>query len=235
MSMAEIQRVLNREGFNAGEVDGVGGPKTALALEAFLDAHGFDVDVRATRTNFTLVPSRAVAKVKPSGHVLPWMAEALSVMGWHERVNNAELIAYLKSDGGTVGDPAKIAWCGDFVHTTIRRALPEEPFVGRVAENPYLASNWLDFGKPCRPGVGAILSFWRGDASSIYGHLGYYWGEDDRFYYVLGGNQSDRVSITKIEKGRLRPNGSRWPLTAEAVPQPAVHMTLEMALSVNEV
>jgi hypothetical protein len=35
------------------------------------------------------------------------------------------------------------------------------------------------------------------------GHVGLYVGEDAQYYYVLGGNQGNEVSITKIAKPRL--------------------------------
>jgi len=42
------------------------------------------------------------------------------------------------------------------------------------------------------------------------GHVGFYVGEDDRTvsgkpcYHVLGGNQSDAVTIARIDKDRMR-------------------------------
>jgi hypothetical protein len=41
------------------------------------------------------------------------------------------------------------------------------------------------------------------------GHLGFYVGEDERAYHVLGGNQGDCVSITRIAKDRCI--AIRWP------------------------
>lgn len=231
--MRNTQNHLIDLGYNPGHPDGVGGPNTAEALEQFLRDQGFAFSVRATRSSFTLTPVKQIERVDAS-HPLPWVSEALSVMGLHERHDNEALKEFLRSDGGTVGDPAKIAWCGDFIHTCIRRALPQEPFRGRVGENPYLAMNWLDFGVPCEPCPGAILSFWRGSEDSIYGHVGEYWGEDDAHYYILGGNQDNEVSITKISKHRLRPGGSRWPLSTPIAPGDPVFMSSDIALSVNE-
>ena len=83
-----------------------------------------------------------------------------------------------------------------------------------LPENPYLAANWVKFGEPVKPQYGAVLSFWRGSPSSWKGHVAFYIGEDDQNYYVLGGNQSNKVSKTFIAKNRLRKNGSRWPTSA---------------------
>ena len=41
------------------------------------------------------------------------------------------------------------------------------------------------------------------------GHVALYWAEDEDHYHILGGNQSDAVSITKIAKSRFL--GARWP------------------------
>ena len=59
---------------------------------------------------------------------------AYGVLGLHETRHNADLKAFLRSDGGTLGDPAELPWCGDYVHTCLRLGLPAETFPGRVAE-----------------------------------------------------------------------------------------------------
>ena len=77
---------------------------------------------------------------------LPWIVEGKKVWGLHETTNNAELTAWLKSDGKRLGNPAKLPWCGDYTETAIKNSLPNEPFVGPLGENPYWARNWLKFG-----------------------------------------------------------------------------------------
>ncbi len=134
------------------------------------------------------------------------------------RETNPALKEFLKSDGKTVGDPAKIPWCGDFVQTCLALALPREP----LPPNPYGAINWLKFGKSSKPKKGAVLVFWRGNPNGWQGHVGFYVGEDATHYHVLGGNQSDMVSITKIAKNRLRADGIRWPITALATEDKAI-------------
>jgi hypothetical protein len=71
------------------------------------------------------------------------------------------------------------------------------------------ARQWLGFGTDVPPQLGAVLVFWRGSRDGWTGHVGFYWGEDDSAFHVLGGNQSDAVTITRIEKARLL--GARWP------------------------
>jgi hypothetical protein len=54
------------------------------------------------------------------------------------------------------------------------------------------------------------LVFERGSS----GHVGFAIGEDDANFFVLGGNQSDAVTIARIAKSRLL--GARWPNTFPA-------------------
>lgn len=139
---------------------------------------------------------------------LPWMIEAKRILGRHEGRDNGWLRSWLKSDGKTLGDPAKLPWCGDFVETCVRLALQTEVFPGALGENPYWARNWSLLGQAIAPTYGAVLVFERGPSS---GHVGFAVGQDATTYFVLGGNQSDSVTVARIAKTRLL--GARWPST----------------------
>lgn len=145
---------------------------------------------------------------------LPWIKEAKTAYGLHEVEDNAELKAWLKSDGKTLGDPAVLPWCADFVETAIKKTLPTEPFPGALKENAYWARNWLLFGKAVEPCYGCILVFGRDGG----GHVGFAVGHNDKDFFVLGGNQSNRVSVTRIDKKRLL--GARWPSTYDKGTKP---------------
>ena len=159
---------------------------------------------------------------------LPWMVEAKKVMGLHETRDRAALAKWLKSDGKTLGDPSKLPWCGDFVDTAIELALPDEPRPGKLGENPYWALNWLLFGKACNPAYGAVVAFERPGG----GHVGFLVGQDEKRFYVLGGNQGDTVSVTPIDRGRAR--GYRWPSTYKGRPGDLPQMKSASASSKNE-
>ena len=58
-----------------------------------------------------------------------------------------------------------------------------------------------------QPITGAVLIFERGSG----GHAGFAVGQDDTHFFVLGGNQSDAVTIARIAKSRLL--GARRPAT----------------------
>jgi len=162
---------------------------------------------------------------------LPWMVEMRKVKGLHETRDNTKLKAWLKSDGKTVGNPAKIAWCGDGVQTAFALSIPKE----KLPDNPWAAVNWSTWGRGVSPQYGCVLSFWRGKPTNWQGHVGFYVGEDKLNFYVLGANQADSVSITKIAKSRLRKNGSRWPMTGPNPTGKIVQMTSTQQASTNEV
>ena len=63
------------------------------------------------------------------------------------------------------------------------------------------------FGQEVEPIPGAVLVFARGSG----GHVGFAVGQDDTHFYVLGGNQSDAVTVARIARSRLL--GARWPAT----------------------
>ncbi len=103
--------------------------------------------------------------------------------------------------GVTVKDDAT-PWCGTFVaHCMTSAGLTAPPIAVR-------ASSWSTWGSNLRAdrlALGAVLVFQRPGG----GHVGLYVGEDRDCYHVLGGNQSDTVNITRIDKGRCV--ARRWP------------------------
>ena len=107
---------------------------------------------------------------------------------------------------GIIYNADDVPWCGVFVAQCLDEAnIASPPFAVR-------ARSWADWGanrRPERLAPGAVLLFEREGG----GHVGFYVGEDDAAYHVLGGNQGDAVSIARIAKARLI--ASRWP---EGVP-----------------
>ena len=183
-----IQSGLDKLGHTPGAIDGRWGVRTARAMKQLIAANG-----------------RAAA-IAPPGP-LPWITEAKTALGRNEARDRSWLTDWLKRDGRSLGDPGKNPWCGDFVETCIRMALPDEPLLGALGVNPYWARNWLMFGLETKPVTGAVLVFERGSG----GHVGFAIGQDDTHFFVFGGNQSDAVTIARIAKPRLL--GARWPAT----------------------
>lgn len=105
-----------------------------------------------------------------------------------------------------------IPWCGLFMAVVAKRAGKEFP-------TKYLsAAEWAMFGQRAETAMlGDVLVFRRPGG----GHVGLYVGEDDTAYHVLGGNQSDRVNVTRIAKDRCvavrRPRYINTPLNVRRI------------------
>jgi uncharacterized protein (TIGR02594 family) len=221
----DIQKRLKALKFDPGPLDGAPGPRTNSAIRAFQQSKGLAVDgIVGPKTIAALFGEGATAT--PLARY-PWLDIAIRKKGLHESADYAELSRFLRSDGKTLGDPRKLPWCGDFVETCIALGIPGEP----LPTNPYLARNWLKFGKTIRPTLGAVMVFWRGSKTGTSGHVAFAVGEDGAYYMVIGGNQSNSVSVAKLSKSRLL--GARWPV---GVPVPVIHLPKASGgvVSVNE-
>jgi uncharacterized protein (TIGR02594 family) len=188
----------------------------------------------ATLAALRLAPAGgAAATARPARDLLdvfPWMELAQRKKGLHENADNEALRAFLTSDGenSTVGDPASVPWCGDFVETCIAVTLP----TAVLPANPYLARNWLKFGRTVDPCFGSILVFWRVKVTGTAGHVAFYYSEDDDHFQVLGGNQSNRISIASIAKNRLL--GARLPVVGGPYPRLTIRSEADWDKSVDE-
>lgn len=209
----EVQRALIRHGFDLGPAgaDGIFGSRTESAIVAFKRSIGYK-----TTTYIGPMTWDRLMEEKPETALtreeLPWIKEGIKVIRLHEAQDNRKLSVWLKSDGQTLGDPSKLPWCGDFVETSIRLGLPTERFPGPLKANPYWALNWRHFGVGLmRAAYGAVASISRDGG----GHVGFVVGEDAQHLYLLGGNQSNRVSVAPFSKSRFVPESFRWPLTWE--------------------
>ena len=223
MNIRELQAALGIR------TDGVRGPVTTAEILKAADDGRLSAIARvpAPVTGAATVKESLTAEItRPK---LPWIDEGRKVYGLHEVKDNAALRKWLISDNKTLGDPAALPWCGDFVETCIKRALPAEPFVGAMAVNPYWARNWVTFGEACEPSYGCIVVFERGPSS---GHVGFAIGQDATHFFVLGGNQGDRVGIAPIAKDRLL--ASRWPMTWPNDPGPLPAMVMGTMGKVRE-
>lgn len=237
MDTTAIQRALTALGYKPGPIDGKYGALTRAAVRAFQARVGLVADgIVGPKTDshlraaLTLAGKPPVTTVPSAQLAPPWHQELLRRKGLHETRERSALIAWLRSDGRTLGDPAKLPWCGDAIETCIALTLPGEP----LPTNPYLARNWLKFGTPLgRPALGAVIVFWRGSKTGTSGHVGLYAGEDADAYHVLGGNQSDAITIARLDKARVL--GFRWPRSFPLPTGGPVHLAKNgAALSTNE-
>lgn len=161
------------------------------------------------------------------------LREALKTYGTAETPgpgSNPSILAWAKATGlDRAYRSDATAWCGLWMAYVALQAGWEPPL------NPLSARSWLNFGTPqITPALGDILVFWRERRTGYKGHVGIYVGEDAQAYYVLGGNQSDMVSIRRISKARLLgARRCRWRINQPLNVRP-VQLTLGGALSSNE-
>lgn len=220
----EVQARLASLGFDPGPVDGVRGPRTDAAITAFKRSVGL-----RPRPYYGPVTAAALLGGREAvGEAdIPWMAEASRMKGLHESRNISQLRKWFDSSVSWI-DPREVPWCGAFVASVMRAYDPDIELPG----NPLGARNWGTFGKPCDPVFGSVLTFWRGSSSGWKGHVGFYWGEDEKAFHVLGGNQSNAVTVARVAKARFLE--ARWPKDRE-VTGSAIELTVAgLPLSSNE-
>lgn len=144
-----------------------------------------------------------------------WLTIARSYVGVREipgPKHNPTIIGWLRKLKSWIKDD-ETPWCGTFVAAVMQEAGLPYP-----REFPR-AKAWADYGSRLQTHVlapGAILVFVRDGG----GHVGFYVGEDSANYHVLGGNQGNAVSVTKISKSRLL--ASRWPKGEPVIGKPVL-------------
>lgn len=214
MDWKPVQRALIALGYDLGKTgaDGIPGRLTINAVTDFQHRRALPIRYPGTVGPTTL---KALG-LDPSVPVeMPWIGEARRWVGLREKADNAALRAKLKSDGATVGDPAKIPWCGDFVQTPLALTLPKEA----LPTNPYWALNWAKFGRD----TGGLFIYGSVGVKKRKGggHVFYIIGHDKTHVHALGGNQGDMVSVVRIPKTQIE--AMRFPLTYD---MPTVDMPM---------
>jgi uncharacterized protein (TIGR02594 family) len=112
-----------------------------------------------------------------------------TIMAWRDELN----LAGVKITG--YGDD-DIPWCGLFAAIIAYRRMNA---AAEVVKDPLWARNWAKYGtKSAAAGLGDVLVFVRNGG----GHVGFYVAEDSTAYHVIGGNQGNKVSVTRIAKDR---------------------------------
>lgn len=157
------------------------------------------------------------------------LVEAVKMLGTKEivgKAHNPVILNWAKELGlEKVYTNDEIPWCGLAIAYACHKAGVE------VVDKPLWALNWAKYGtKVSEPMLGDILTFKRNSG----GHVGIYVGEDKDCYHVLGGNQGNTMSVTRILKTRLH----QARRTAWKIAQPAnvrkVLLDAEGTISKNE-
>ncbi|WP_454280466.1 TIGR02594 family protein [Sphingomonas sp. Marseille-Q8236] len=157
------------------------------------------------------------ARAKLGVRETPGPANNPTIMGWAKAIPVKVLGIAFNGDA--------TPWCGLFAAKCVAEAgLTPPPIAIR-------AKSWATWGKPIAADAlapGAVLVFEREGG----GHVGFYVGEDDTAYRVLGGNQSDAVTTTRIAKARCV--AWRWPAGLPVIGKPVRLSASGQPLSVNE-
>jgi uncharacterized protein (TIGR02594 family) len=202
---------LTAHGVYKGAADGTHGRGVIAALKAFQADRGLTVTGQANMATVLKLRATDNEPVSPPAEPV-WLREARRFMGLMEIAgarSNPTIMGWAKAAGGWIAsyfNNDDIPWCGLFMAHIMGATLPNE----RLPSNPLAAKSWAKFGRPLNvPSLGCVLVFSRSGG----GHVGLYVGETMTAYRVLGGNQSNSVSLTWIDKERLVEGGMRWPTT----------------------
>ena len=96
----------------------------------------------------------------------------------------------------------EVPWCSAFMCWVMGQA-------GVASTRSAMARSWLAWGRECRPVLGAVVVLRRTD-NPRNGHVGLLVGQGrDGRPWLLGGNQSDAVSIAPFRGEDVL--GFRWP------------------------
>lgn len=182
MDVTDIQQRLAALGHNPGPVDGRFGPHTAAAIA---EALGIKPEL---------------APLADEGDP-PWLVQARKALGTHEgpgNANNPTVIDYYAEAAHPEIKQDAVPWCAAFVGAMLKRS-------GFAPSGSLLARSYLNWGVPLdEPRLGCIVVFKRGTPPN--GHVAFYVGGNVK---VLGGNQSDAVSIATFNEDSVI--SYRWP------------------------
>jgi uncharacterized protein (TIGR02594 family) len=146
-----------------------------------------------------------------------WLALAWGDLGVAETPgadHTRRVVRYYADVGHAQIEDDETAWCAAFLGACLERA-------GIASTRSLMARSYLSWGEPLhefRPGAVAVLSR---TADPALGHAGFLIGETAGSIILLGGNQSDAVTVEAFPRSRLL--GLRWPSSVvipEGAPAP---------------
>jgi uncharacterized protein (TIGR02594 family) len=175
--------------------DGIPGRRTAEAVAAKL---GLSWKVKPAGDQESALDA---PKPEPS-----WMKRARSHVGEAEIKgprHNSKIVGWWDDIKASFRDD-ETPWCAGFVGAMLEQS-------GYKSTRSAAARSYMNWGRALsKPRQGCVVVFWRGSKSGWSGHVGFLAGiGSDGSLYVLGGNQSDQVSVAKFSQSRLL--GYRWP------------------------
>lgn len=129
----------------------------------------------------------------------PWMPHAWADLGQREIAGSASnplIVDYIRRSGHPEAANDATAWCAAFVGACLDRA-------GIDGTRSLLARSYLGWGRPADPpSLGSIAVLSRGE-NPAFGHVGFVVGMTADRVVLLGGNQSDQVSVESFPLSRV--------------------------------
>lgn len=157
----------------------------------------------------------------------PWMAHAWAEIGQREApgaATNPRISGYFRRVGHSSIDSDETAWCAAFVGACLESA-------GIKSTRSLAARSYLDWGVAANaPSFGAVTVLSRTDDPSL-GHVGFLIGETDQQVILLGGNQSNAVSVATFRKTQVLGFRLPSPATITGVSEPSAPPGFDAALA----
>ncbi len=210
-----VQEALVKLGYKIA-VDGIFGEQTKKAISSLqkdsnLAGSGAIGEKTLTLLNIKLKQVDTIKLLIPSSSkeynkkIIIGASKEVGVKESAGKANNARVVEYHKfsTKANKYGADDSVPWCSSFVCFIV------ENFCGVESTNSMLARSWEKWalGKKIEAGsgmAGDVVVFWRTSLKSGYGHVGLFLKETKDHVWVLGGNQSDEVNISRYSKERLR-------------------------------
>lgn len=126
-------------------------------------------------------------------------SEEIGMQEFAGPANNAEIIQMFADVGHGWVKEDSVAWCAAFSGAMLERA-------GLLSTRKLNARSYLDWGQPvdlADAEPGDVVVFSRGDPNGWQGHVGFFVKHVGTHIEVLGGNQSDAVSVARHPVSRL--------------------------------
>jgi uncharacterized protein (TIGR02594 family) len=157
----------------------------------------------------SVVPQQEKTADEPVSGDPKWLALARAEIGTKEIVgpeHSPAVLGYFRDAGFPEINDDETAWCAGFANAMIERA-------GYNGSKSLAARSFLTWGKEVtKPYPGCVVVFWRVSPRSWQGHVAFYVGETKTHVKVLGGNQSNAVTVQDYPKSQIL--GFREPVTA---------------------
>jgi len=127
------------------------------------------------------------------------ITKALTLLGVEEvagKKNNQDIVDMFEALGFEHFDD-EIPWCAAFVG-----------YVLKECKLDYLKSlrarDYSGYGVPTNePIAGTVVTLWRESYLGTKGHCGFYLHHDEEYIWILGGNQSNQVKMSRYPIDRL--------------------------------